>query len=210
MLAYSTINQLSFILLGVAMLSPMAIKGAMLHIPFHGFMKITLFLCAGAIAAITGKKAISEMAGLGRQMPITLIAFIIGAFGMCGAPPLAGFISKWHVALGAVETGALFFLLVILAGSLLDVVYFFPVIRTAFFGKVPQDETLRHDMEEKVVRYNDKKQRLENRRGLYLFMVLPLAVTALFSILLCLFPDLLGIYPLAQMAVNDIFGGLPQ
>jgi formate hydrogenlyase subunit 3/multisubunit Na+/H+ antiporter MnhD subunit len=69
LLAYSTINQLSFIILGVALLSPMAVTGAMLHIPFHGFMKITLFLCAGAIAAITGKKKISEMAGLGRAMP---------------------------------------------------------------------------------------------------------------------------------------------
>ncbi len=210
LLAYSTINQLSFILLGVALLSPMAIKGAMLHIPFHGFMKITLFLCAGAIAAITGKKKISEMAGLGRRMPITLIAFIIGAFGMCGAPPLAGFVSKWHVALGAVESGALFFLLIILIGSLLDVVYFFPVIRTAFFGSVPQAETLRHDMEEKVMLVREKEHLLENRRALYLFMVIPLAITALFSILLCIFPNLLSIYPLAQTAANDIFGGLPR
>ncbi len=210
LLAYSTINQLSFILLGVALLSPMAIKGAMLHIPFHGFMKITLFLCAGAIAAITGKKKISEMAGLGRRMPITLIAFIIGAFGMCGAPPLAGFISKWHLALGAVESGALFFLVIILIGSLLDVVYFFPVIRTAFFGSVPQAETLRHDMEEKVMLVREKEHLLENRRALYLFMVIPLAITALFSILLCIFPNLLSIYPLAQTAANDIFGGLPR
>jgi formate hydrogenlyase subunit 3/multisubunit Na+/H+ antiporter MnhD subunit len=209
MLAYSTINQLSFILLGVAMLSPMAIKGAMLHIPFHGFMKITLFLCAGAIAAITGKKTISEMAGLGRQMPATLTAFLIGALGMCGAPPLAGFISKWHMALGAVDSGALFFLLIILVGSLLDVVYFFPVIRTAFFGKVPEAETLQHDKEEKVVLYRENKAILENQHLLYLFMVVPLAITALFSILLCLFPNLLGIYQLAQTAVNDIFGG-PQ
>jgi formate hydrogenlyase subunit 3/multisubunit Na+/H+ antiporter MnhD subunit len=208
MLAYSTINQLSFILLGVAMLSPMAIKGAMLHIPFHGFMKITLFLCAGAIAAITGKKTISEAAGLGRQMPITLIAFVIGAFGMCGAPPLAGFISKWHMALGAVESGALFFLLIILAGSLLDVVYFFPVIRTVFFGKMPEAETLQHDKEEKVVLCRENKRILENQNALYLFMVVPLAITALFSILLCLFPNLLSIYQLAQTAVNDIFGGL--
>jgi formate hydrogenlyase subunit 3/multisubunit Na+/H+ antiporter MnhD subunit len=208
MLAYSTINQLSFILLGVAILSPMAIKGAMLHIPFHGFMKITLFLCAGAIAAIAGKKAISEMAGLGRQMPITMIAFLIAALGMCGAPPLAGFISKWHIALGAVESGALFLLLIILAGSLLDVVYFFPVIKTAFFGKVPQAETLLHDMEEKVALYNGKKRILEKQRPLYLFMIVPLAITALFSILLCLFPDLLSIYQLAQTAVNDLFGGL--
>jgi len=207
MLAYSTINQLSFILLGVALLSPMSVAGAMLHIPFHGFMKITLFLCAGAITAIAGKKDISELAGIGRQMPITLGAFIIGAFGMCGAPPLAGFISKWHVAMGAVESGMLFFLLIICVGSLLDVVYFFPVIRTAFFARIPESETLYGDQEEKVEIYSGKIPVVEARRTLYLFMVVPLAITAIFSILLCIFPNLFGIYDLAMAAVKQIFGG---
>ena len=208
MLAYSTINQLSFIILGVALLSPMAVTGAMLHIPFHGFMKITLFLCAGAIAAITGKKTISDLAGMGRVLPVTFGAFIIGAFGMCGAPPLAGFISKWHIGLGAVESGSLFFLLIIFAGSLLDVVYFFPVIRTAYFGKMPEDETLVNESHEKVEHYAGKKQVLENRQAIYLLMIVPLAITAVLSILLCLFPNTLGIYDLAQTAVNNIFGGL--
>jgi formate hydrogenlyase subunit 3/multisubunit Na+/H+ antiporter MnhD subunit len=208
LLAYSTINQLSFIILGVALLSPMAVTGAMLHIPFHGFMKITLFLCAGAIAAITGIKTISEMSGLGRVMPITLGAFLIGAFGMAGAPPLAGFISKWHVALGAVESGHLFFLLIIFAGSILDVIYFFPVIRTAFFGKVPQAETYETDLEEKVDVYPGKKRVIENRQTLYLFMIVPLAITAIFSILLCIFPNTFNIYDLAQTAVKNTFGGM--
>jgi formate hydrogenlyase subunit 3/multisubunit Na+/H+ antiporter MnhD subunit len=208
MLAYSTINQLSFIILGVALLSPMAVTGAMLHIPFHGFMKITLFLCAGTITAITGKKNISELAGMGRVLPITFGAFLIGAFGMCGAPPLAGFISKWHVALGAVESGHLFFLLIIFAGSLLDVVYFFPVIRTAFFAKVPEVETLKGDMEEKVEVCSEKMQVIETRQVLYLFMVIPLAITAIFSILLCLFPNTFRIYDLALMAVKNTFGGM--
>ena len=208
MLAYSTINQLSFILLGIGILSPMAIKGAMLHIPFHGFMKITLFLCAGAIAAVTGKKTISDMAGLGRKMPITFIAFLVGAFGMCGAPPLAGFISKWHIALGAVESGALLLLLILLTGSLLDVVYFFPVIRTAFFEKVPEAETLQYDKEERVALYSEKCRTLENRHALYRFMIVPLAITALFSVLFCLFPNMFSIYELASTAVNDLFGGL--
>ena len=208
LLAYSTINQLSFILLGVALLSPMAVTGAVLHIPFHGFMKITLFLCAGAIAAITGKKAISDMAGLGRVLPVTMGAFMIGAFGMCGAPPLAGFISKWHVALGAVESEHYFFLLIICAGSLLDVVYFFPVIRTAFFGKVPAQETLSNDWEAKVAVYTHKEPVVEYKRPLYFFMLVPLAVTALFSILFCLFPNIFHIYDLARTAVSNAFGGL--
>ncbi len=208
MLAYSTINQLSFIILGVALLSPMSITGALLHIPFHGFMKITLFLCAGAIAAITGVKTISELAGMGRILPITFGAFLVGAFGMCGAPPLAGFISKWHIALGAVETEQFFFLFIICAGSLLDVVYFFPVIRTAFFAKIPQAETLAKDMEPKVEFYTEKTHCLEYRQPLYFFMIVPLAITAIFSILFCLFPNIFGIYDLAQMAVKSIFGGI--
>ncbi|MBT8331932.1 MAG: monovalent cation/H+ antiporter subunit D family protein, partial [Deltaproteobacteria bacterium] len=208
MLAYSTINQLSFIILGVALLSPMAVTGAMLHIPFHGFMKITLFLCAGAIAAITGKKTISDLAGLGRALPVTLGAFAVGAFGMCGAPPLAGFISKWHVALGAVESGALFFLAIIFVGSLLDVVYFFPVIRTAFFGKLREDETLPLELEKKTDLGTEKKRVLENRRAVYLFMIVPLAITAIFSILLCLYPNTLRIYELAQAAAKNIFGDM--
>ena len=208
MLAYSTINQLSFILLGVALLSPMSVAGAMLHIPFHGFMKITLFLCAGAVAAIAGKKDISEMAGIGRVLPVTMGAFIVGAFGMCGAPPLAGFISKWHVALGAVESGLLFFLLVICAGSLLDVIYFFPVIRTAFFARIPESETLSGDQEEKVEVYADSKPVMETRRPLYLFMVGPIAVTAFFSVLLCIHPNMFRIYDLVMEAVKQIFGGL--
>jgi formate hydrogenlyase subunit 3/multisubunit Na+/H+ antiporter MnhD subunit len=208
MLAYSTINQLSFILLGVALLSPMSVTGAMLHIPFHGFMKITLFLCAGAIAAIAGIKTISDLKGIGRALPVTMGAFTVGAFGMCGAPPLAGFISKWHIALGAVDAGRGFFLLVICAGSLLDVVYFFPVIRTAFFAKIPESEVLHNDQEPSVDVYTEKMRILEHSRPIYLFMIVPLAITAVGSILLCLFPNIFGIYNLARMAVSNIFGGM--
>jgi multicomponent Na+:H+ antiporter subunit D len=208
MLAYSTINQLSLIILGVALLSPMSITGAMLHIPFHGFMKITLFLCAGAIAAITGIKTINDLAGIGRVMPVTLGAFLIGAFGMCGIPPLAGFISKWHIVSGAVESGHLFFVLIICVGSLLDVVYFFPVLRTAFFAKIPKSETLENDMEAKVDLYTGQKRLLENKQPLYLFMIIPLAITAVFSVVFCFFPNTLRIYDLAQTAVRNIFGGM--
>jgi len=208
LLAYSTINQLSFILLGVALLSPMAVTGALLHIPFHGFMKITLFLCAGAIAAIAGKKKISDLAGLGRVLPITLGAFLIGAFGMCGTPPLAGFISKWHVALGAVESGAFFFLLIIFVGSLLDVVYFFPVIRIAFFGKTAKTPPPTHEREQPVDAHTAKKRILEYRQMIHLFMIVPLAITAIFSIWFCLFPNTLRIYDLAQTAVLNIFGDM--
>jgi len=192
-LAYSTISQLSYILFGAALLSPYGVKGAMVHIPFHGFMKITLFLCAGTVMVASGKKQISQMAGIGRQMPITMTAFTIGAVGMCGAPPVAGFISKWFLCLGTLEAGAYVFLAVLLISSLLDVIYFFPIVRTAFFsGSQSQDAKA--------------TQNLERARPLYLFMVVPLAVTALFSIVFCIYPRMFFILDLAERAVASLFG----
>ena len=194
-LAYSTISQLSYILFGVALLSPSGVKGAMLHIPFHGFMKITLFLCAGAIMVVTGKKQISQLAGIGKQMPVTLLAFTIGAIGMCGAPPVAGFISKWFLCLGTLEAGLVIFLAIILISSLLDVIYFFPIVKTAFFdspqgGNAVDGGGLRN---------------LEMERPLYLFMVVPLALTGLFSVVFCFFPETFHLLYLAEMAVKNLF-----
>jgi formate hydrogenlyase subunit 3/multisubunit Na+/H+ antiporter MnhD subunit len=194
-LAYSTISQLSYILFGVALLSPFGIKGAMVHIPFHGFMKITLFLCAGAIMAITGKKQISQLAGIGRQMPVTMIAFTIGALGMCGAPPVAGFISKWFLCLGTIESGVLIFLAVILVSSLLDVLYFFPIVKTAFFD--PPAAQSAAD--------GGTSRMLEKDTPLQLMMVVPLAITAFFSLLFCFFPGAFYLLDLAEKAVAGLF-----
>jgi formate hydrogenlyase subunit 3/multisubunit Na+/H+ antiporter MnhD subunit len=194
-LAYSTISQLSYILFGIALLSPFGINGAMVHIPFHGFMKITLFLCAGAIMVVTGKKQISQMAGIGKQMPVTMTAFTIGAIGMCGAPPVAGFISKWFLCLGTIQAGSLIFLGVILTSSLLDVIYFFPVVKTAFFEK-PGKEAAGGAID----LINKEKE-----RPLVLFMVIPLAITALFSIFFTFFPGTFYILDLAELAINNLF-----
>jgi formate hydrogenlyase subunit 3/multisubunit Na+/H+ antiporter MnhD subunit len=204
-LAYSTISQLSFIIFGVALLSPMGITGAMIHIPFHGFMKITLFLCAGAILVIAGKKNISEMSGIGRRMPVTMLAFTVGALGMCGAPPIAGFISKWYLGWGAVQSGHLIFLGFLLLASLLDVVYFYPILRAAFFEKIPARELLLGDQEVQVEVFSKKPERLEIKRPLYWLMLIPLSITAVFSILFCLFPNLFYIYGLVQVAIRDLF-----
>ncbi len=190
LLAYSTINQLSFIILGAALLSPMAAIGAMIHIFFHGFMKITLFLCAGAIMVVTGKKEISQMAGVGRAMPITMMAFTVTAMGMCSIPPLPGFISKWYFCLGTIQAGNMAFLLVALTASILDLVYFFPIVRTAFFDRPAETRGK------------------ETGRPLYLFMIIPLAITGIFSIILCLFPNMFHMFDLVQMAVRDVFGGM--
>jgi len=168
-LAYSTISQLSYIIFGVALLSPMGVTGAMIHIPLHGFMKITLFLCAGSILVASGKKNISEMAGIGRRMPVTMFAFTVGAFGMCGMPATAGFISKWFLGLGALQNGNLIFLAVLLISSLLDVVYFFPIVYTAFFGNAEGMDS----------NWKGSKRIKEAP----LFMIIPLSITALFSII---------------------------
>jgi len=198
-LAFSTISQLSYIIFGVALLSPFGITGAMIHIPFHGFMKITLFLCAGAITVATGKTEISQMRGIGRRMPITMIAFTICAIGMCGAPPICGFISKWYLCFGTLQAGLPIFLGVILTSSLLDVIYFFPIIRTAFF-----EEPVETDGGER----EGKERNKETERPIYLFMVVPLAITAIFSIIFCLFPRTFHILDLAELAVSNILGGV--
>ncbi|RCV63600.1 multicomponent Na+:H+ antiporter subunit D [Methanophagales archaeon] len=206
-LAYSTINQLSYILLGAALLTPDGVKGAMMHIPFHGYMKITLFLCAGAIMVATGKKNISEMAGIGKTMPVTMMAFSICALGMCGIPPAVGFISKWFLCTGAVEAAEtispvmIIFLFVLLIASLLDVVYFFPVIHTAFF-KDPEG----------VVGEPKVKEAPPT-------VVIPLAITATFSVIFFLafilrpvdvlapYVDMLSmhIYDLVDIAIGNVF-----
>jgi formate hydrogenlyase subunit 3/multisubunit Na+/H+ antiporter MnhD subunit len=190
LLAYSTINQLSFIILGAAILSPKAAIGAMIHIAYHGFMKITLFLCAGAITAVTGIKQISHMAGIGRVMPITMTAFTVTAFGMSSIPPVAGFISKWYFCLGTIQADKVAFLLVAITASILDLVYFFPIVRTAFFDRLTE------------------ARGKETGRPLYLFMIIPLAITGIFSIIFCLFPNMFHIFDLAQMAVKNLFGGM--
>ncbi len=141
MLAYSTVSQLSYIILGAALLSPSSLSGGVAHIAHQGFMKITLFFCAGAILVQTGKKNLSEMHGIGHRMPLTMIGFTIGALGMIGAPPICGFISKWYLGLGALEAGHPIFTAVLMASTLLNTAYFIPPIYNAFF-KEPEGDLI--------------------------------------------------------------------
>ncbi len=187
-IAYSTINQLSFILLGASMLTPSAFVGAVMHIPFHGYMKITLFLCAGAIAVIAGKDRVSQLDGLGRSLPLTFAAFSIGALGMSGIPPVAGFISKWYIAMGTIRADNLAALATVLAASLLDAVYFFPIIRNAFFRES-----------------SSSYRELGNLY--YVYMVVPLTLTAAFSIVLFVNPETFNVFELAKKAVSEVWGG---
>ncbi len=139
-LAYSTVSQLSYIILGVALLTPHAINGGLIHIVNHGFSKITLFFCAGAIFIATHKKNISEMSGLGRSMPFTFGAFAVASLSMIGVPPVAGFVTKWYLLVGSMEAHQIGILLVLITSTVLNVGYFAPVTYKAFFGKRPEGE----------------------------------------------------------------------
>ena len=137
-LAYSTVSQLSYIILGVALLTIPGIQGGLIHIVNHAFSKITLFFCAGAIYVAAHKKDISEMEGLGKVMPFTFGAFAVASLSMIGAPPVAGFITKWNLLIGSVEAHQIGILLILLASTLLNAAYFLPVTYRAFFCKPPE------------------------------------------------------------------------
>lgn len=136
-LAYSTVSQVSYITLGVALLGPIAGIGALVHLVHQGLMKITLFLCAGLFAETLGVHRIRELNGIGRRMPLTMAAFTIGALGMIGVPPIAGFISKWYLGLGALEAGQSWVLWVLVASGLLNAAYFLPLIYRGWFLPPP-------------------------------------------------------------------------
>ncbi|WPL16363.1 Hydrogenase-4 component B [Thiorhodovibrio winogradskyi] len=136
-LAYSTVSQVSYIALGASILGPVATIGGMVHLVHQGIMKITLFLCAGNYAETLGVHKVSEMDGIGRRMPWTTLAFSVGALGMIGIPPIAGFISKWYLGLGAVEAGMPWVLLVLGLSTLLNAGYFLPILFRAWFREPP-------------------------------------------------------------------------
>ncbi len=132
-LAYSTVSQLSYVVLAAAILSPLSVIAAALHIAAHAFGKITLFFAAGSIYTASHKTNVSELDGIGRRMPWTMGAFAVGALSMIGLPPTAGFLSKWYLLLGALETEHMVAVAVILASTLLNAAYFLPIVYQAFF-----------------------------------------------------------------------------
>ncbi|MGZ9722031.1 monovalent cation/H+ antiporter subunit D family protein [Rhizobium miluonense] len=167
-LAYSTVSQLSYIVLGAVLLSPVAMVGGIIHIAAHAFSKITLFFCAGSIYCASGKRNISDMAGIGRRLPWTMGAFFVASLSMIGVPPTAGFVSKWYLTLGSVEAGQIAFLVVLLASSILNAAYFLPVSYAAFFGTEAQESppTVREIP----------------------MVTIPLVATAILSVLMGIFP----------------------
>ena len=186
LLAFSTIAQLSYIVLGVGLLSTKGMTGGMAHIAMHAFGKITLFFCAGAIFVATGKKNISEMVGIGRRMPVTMAAFFIGALSIIGMPPCGGFISKWYLVLGSIEAHQMPVLFVLLGSSLLNAAYFMPFVYRAFFCR-PDEAMFENTVKEAPS-----------------FCVVPLVITAVISIILLFYPQ--PFFRLASMMVQSIIG----
>jgi multicomponent Na+:H+ antiporter subunit D len=196
-LAYSTVSQLSYVVLGAGLLSPSGMMGGIVHIAAHAFSKITLFFCAGSIYVATHKTCISEMSGIGRTMPWTMTAFTIGAFGMIGVPPVAGFLSKWYLVNGAIEARNIPILIVLLSSTILNAAYFLPVIYKAFFeGNVPREKNVEAHTDSHllmpqslgVAAAHAASQKANQTAEASPFIVVPLMFTAIGSILVGLFP----------------------
>ena len=171
-LAYSTISQLSYVVMATAILAPLSIVGAALHIAVHAFGKITLFFAAGSIYTAAHKTEVSQLDGIGRRMPWTMGAFAIGALSMIGVPPTAGFISKWYILHGALDSGQMLAVAVVIASTLLNAGYFLPIIYAAFF-KRPKDNSD------------------DDHGEAPLAIVITLCMTAAATVLLFFFPGLL-------------------
>lgn len=186
LLAFSTVSQLSYVVLGAALGTPAALAGGIQHIVNHGVMKITLFFCAGAIFVASGRESVSELRGIGRQMPLTMGVFAVAALGMAGLPPASGFVSKWYLIRGALEAGEWPFVGVLLASSLLNLGYFFPIVISAFFAASPEGPAVREAPPALLV---------------------PLTLTGILSVALGLVPDAPpGIWSLASRAAREVLG----
>ncbi len=185
-LAYSTVGHLSYIVLGAALLTPIGFTGSILHISAHATMKITLFFCAGAIAVNLHKKNISQLDGIASVMPWTMAAFTIGSLGLAGFPPVNGFVSKWYLAYGSLQGDMLIPVLVLVFSGLLNVGYFFPIIKRAYF--------------------HEGGSELDNHSEASPFMVVPLTITAVASIIFGIAPNLfLHLFDMASTAATSLF-----
>jgi multicomponent Na+:H+ antiporter subunit D len=174
-LAYSTISQLSYVILGCMLATSMGVIGGSLQIAMHAMGKITLFFCAGAIYTAAHKTEISQMDGLGRAMPVTFAAFMIGALSVIGLPPLGGSWSKWFLLVGAADAQQIAMIFVLLVSSLLSVAYLVPVAARGFFR-------------EHTGTGNPRNPGIQEAP---VFCVIPLSLTAVGCLLLFFFADAL-------------------
>lgn len=169
-LAYSTIGQLSYIVLGLAIGSPLAAAAALAHLAHHAVLKITMFFTAGVLAEELKVYRVSELDGVGRRMPLTMMAFSIAALGIIGVPPIAGFVTKWGLGAGGLSAGEAWPLAVLAVSSLLNAAYLMPMIGRAWFG-APRPEW---------VSERTTKRRFEGDMR----MVAPLILTAIIGLVI--------------------------
>jgi multicomponent Na+:H+ antiporter subunit D len=139
-LAFSTVAQIGYIFLGMGLVNEKGLIGTLFYLASHAVIKSTLFLSAGAMIAASGKKKISELGGIGRKMPITMVAFTISSLGLIGIPLLSGFVGKWYLLLGSIDGGNILPIIIIIAGSVLCAAYLLPIIRTAYFDPAPVED----------------------------------------------------------------------
>lgn len=168
-LAYSTVGQLSYVILAIFILAPLSTVAAAFHIAAHALGKITLFFAAGSIYTASHKSRISQLNGIGYRMPWTMAAFTIGAISMIGIPPAAGFISKWYLLLGAFQQQHVVAVLIIIISTLLNAAYFIPIVYAAWFRQA--DDISEHGEAP-------------------LLIIVALSSTAVLTLLLFLFPDI--------------------
>ncbi|MGC8796007.1 monovalent cation/H+ antiporter subunit D family protein [Thermodesulfovibrio sp.] len=172
-LAYSTVSQLSYIILGGLLLTYHGMLGGIIHISNHALAKITLFFCAGSLYVCAHKTEVSQLDGIAKKMPWTMAAFTIGALGMIGVPLVGGFITKWYLLMGALDRGSIGIVAVLLLSSLLNAGYFLPIVYRAYFKNFDESHTHGHEIRENP------------------FMATTLTITAILSIISGIYPDLI-------------------
>lgn len=176
-LAYSTVSQLSYILFGLAVMNETSFTGALCHVLAHGFVKAVLFLCAGAMIYKTGKTRVEEMRGIGKEMPLTLWCWTIASLGLIGIPPTGGFVSKWYLALGSLQSGLPVFdvlgPVILLVSALLTAGYLLPPVIHGFFPGADYDYSGLQKKEPCKV------------------MTVPILILTTLSVLIGLFPDMI-------------------
>lgn len=185
-LAYSSIAQIGYIVLGLSLLTEQALAGAVFHIFTHAVMKGCLFLCAGAIIVQTGKRKISQMKGIGYQMPLTMICFTLASLSMVGIPPFNGFITKWYIGMGALACGEPFYVILLIISSLLNAAYYFPIIIAAFFAVSSSEK--------------------ETVKDAPVNMLIPVIVLGIFTFVFALLPEHLPLQ-LARAVSHGLFNG---
>lgn len=181
-LAYSTVSQLSYIILGAALVTPSSMMGGIMHIASHAFSKITLFYCAGAIYCASHRTLISQLSGIGRKMPWTMTAFFIASLGMIGVPPVGGFVSKWYIAVGSIEANQIPILIVLLVSAVLNAAYFLPITYKAFFEKEEDNHHSGHGNSGGHDEHHEEVRDIP-------MMAVPVVITAIISIIIGIYPD---------------------